>query len=148
MIDSYFSKPNPFTCLWSIDSDVIDHYGHVNNVAYVKQLEVTAWRHSNELGLTIAAYQQVDRGMAIIEHHIKYLGAVLENDLIICATWITHCDKRLTLTRYFEFYSKAKQKIILKAETKFACIALSSGKPKKMPELFVAPYFAEMLRQC
>ena len=147
-MDNYFSKPQAFTCKWDIDTSLIDHYGHVNNVAYVKQLEVTAWRHSNALGLTIEAYQEIDRGMAIIEHHIKYLGAVLLDDVVICATWITHCDKRLTLTRYFEFYSMAKQKIILQAETKFACIALSSGKPKKMPEQFVTPYYSEMLRQC
>lgn len=147
-MDRYFSQPRPFTCQWEITSDLIDHYGHVNNVAYVKQLEVTAWRHSNALGLTIAAYQKIDRGMAIIEHHIKYLGAVLVNDEVICATWITQCDKRFTLTRYFEFYSMSKQTIILKAETKFACIALSSGKPKRLPELFVTPYYNEMLRQC
>jgi len=30
-----FSLPQPFISQWAITDSVIDHYGHVNNVAYV-----------------------------------------------------------------------------------------------------------------
>ncbi|MET1218045.1 MAG: thioesterase family protein [Glaciecola sp.] len=142
-----FSKSHAFIIPWPICETVIDHYGHVNNVAYVKQLETTAWAHSNHLGLSIEQYQTLDRGMAITEHHIQYRAAVNVGDTLHCATWITHCDRRLYLTRYFEFYSQYKQTVVLTAQTHFACIALSSGKPARMPEAFAQPYYAEMLRQ-
>ncbi|WP_158971107.1 thioesterase family protein [Paraglaciecola sp. L3A3] len=133
-------RPNPFIKTWRIGSEHIDHYQHVNNVAYVKQLETTSWAHSNQLGLTIEQYQNIDRGMAISRHEINYLSAAHAGDLIDCATWIVDCDKKLKLTRQFQFIRHADTKTVLTARTEFVCIALSSGKPKRMPSLFADVY--------
>jgi len=45
--------PKPFICKWIVQPEQIDHYQHANNVAYVSQLEATAWAHSSALGLSI-----------------------------------------------------------------------------------------------
>lgn len=132
--------PRPFIKHWQICAQHIDHYQHVNNVAYVSQLESTAWAHSNQLGLTIEQYQAIDRGMAISRHEINYLAAVRLGDTVDCATWILECDERLTLTRQFQFIRKSDQKTVLTAKTKFVCITLSSGKPSRMPKAFSTIY--------
>lgn len=131
---------NPFVCAWQVKPEQIDHYQHANNVAYVSQLEVTSWTHSNQLGLTIEQYQALDRGMAISRHEINYLAAAHVNDLIDCATWIIECDHKLKLTRQFQFIRRSDQKTLLTARTEFVCIALSTGKPKRMPKQFVDVY--------
>lgn len=135
-----FSLPQPFICQWAITDSVIDHYGHVNNVAYVKQIETTAWLHSNALGLSIEQYQAIDRGMAIRTHALQYHQPLHLGEQVQCATWITRCDGKATLTRQFEMYSEQKSAIVFSATTEFVCIALSSGKIRRMPDLFRNAY--------
>ena len=132
--------PDPHIVDWQIEANVIDHYGHVNNVAYVSQIEHVAWSHSNALGLTIEQYQNIDRGMAIRHHDIDYLLPCHEGQTLACATWIVECDRRLMLTRQFEFICRERHKPVFRAKTQFVCIALSSGMPKRMPELFKTTY--------
>jgi acyl-CoA thioester hydrolase len=132
--------PDPFIIQWKIAKGHIDHYNHANNVAYVSQLERTSWAHSNALGLSIEQYQALDRGMAISRHEIDYLAAALLGDTLLCATWITTCDNRLKLTRQFQFIRQSDGLSMLKARTEFVCIALSSGRPKRMPDIFVSTY--------
>lgn len=132
--------PQPFITEWQIEQQHIDHYRHVNNVAYVSQLEKTAWTHSNSLGLSIEQYQDLDRGMAISRHEIDYLAAALLGDNLLCATWIIECDHRLKLARQFQFIRQSDGLTMLKARTEFVCISLSSGKPKRMPEIFATVY--------
>ena len=140
MTDLNWQLPTPFIQAWAIDDTVIDHYGHVNNVAYISQLERLAWAHSNALGLTIDQYKALDRGMAIRRHEVGYLLACHEGHTIACATWIVGCDKRLNLTRQFQFICTERQKTVFQARTEFVCIALSSGLPKRMPEVFSKTY--------
>lgn len=132
--------PNPFLCQWQVMPEQIDHYQHANNVAYVSQLEITSWKHSNQLGLTIDQYKELDRGLAISRHEINYLAAAHMHDLIDCATWIVECDNRLKLARQFQFIRRSDQLTLLTARTEFVCIALSSGKPKRMPKEFSDVY--------
>ena len=137
--------PSPFICSWQIGTEHIDHYHHVNNVEYVKQLEVTAWKHSNALGLTIEQYQSLDRGMAISRHEIDYVAPAVEGDNVLCATWLVDCDRRLKLARQFQFIRESDGATLLKARTEFVCIALSSGKPKRMPTIFSETYGNAMI---
>lgn len=132
--------PQPFINEWQVSSEQIDHYQHANNVAYVSQIEITSWAHSNQLGLDIAQYQELDRGMAISRHEINYLAAAYLHDQIDCATWIVECDSRLKLSREFQFIRRSDQQTLLTAKTEFVCIALSTGKPKRMPKLFADIY--------
>ena len=140
--DLNWMHANPHIVRWQVSPEQIDHYNHVNNVAYVSQLEKVAWAHSNALGLTIEQYQSLDRGMAISRHEIDYLASALLGDTLACATWIVACDRRLKLARHFQFIRESDGLTMLKARTEFVCIALSSGKPKRMPERFSSVYGA------
>lgn len=132
--------PRPHIIDWQIQTTDIDHYHHVNNVAYVAQLEKVSWSHSNALGLDIQTYQHLDRGMAISKHTIDYHAAAVLGDKLLCATWIIECDSRLKLSRQFQFIRDRDEMTLLTARTDFVCIALSSGKPKRMPREFSAIY--------
>lgn len=138
--ESKWLLPSPHILQWHIESKHIDHYQHVNNVAYVAQLERVAWSHSNQIGLTIEEYQALDRGMAISKHIINYIAAAHLGDELFCATWIIECDNKLKLSRQFQFIRARDQLTLLTARTDFVCIALSSGKPKRMPARFSEVY--------
>lgn len=131
---------NPFVQEWTIDETHIDHYQHVNNVAYLAQAEHLAWTHSNRLGLQFSDYQTLNRGMVIKRHELNYHLPTHLGDSLQCATWITACDKKLTLKRKFQFICPKKRKTVFDAETTFVCVSLDTGAPKRMPPRFQEIY--------
>ncbi|GGW95038.1 acyl-CoA thioesterase [Alteromonas halophila] len=135
-------RPAPFTQTWQITQAHLDHYNHVNNVAYLSQLEKLAWAHSNALGLRFEDYQACDRAMVIRRHELEYLQPAHLDDTLICATWIIDCDNKLSLTRQFQFICTRREKTVFEAQTRFICVSLSTGVPKRMPQAFKTCYGA------
>ena len=137
--------PAPFVLPLRATAADIDELDHVNNAVYVRWMEECAWRHSGHLGLGVAEYQALDRGMAILRHEIDYLASAYVGEGLEMATWIAHSDQRLKMDRYFQLKRVSDNVTLLRAKTTFVCIELSSGRPKRMPQEFVQGYGAVML---
>lgn len=131
---------NPFTYDIRVAVEDIDALGHANNTVYVRWLERCAWEHSRSLGLGLDEYRELDRAMAVVRHEIDYLGAAYEGDELTMATWIIHWDQKLRMTRHFQLIRHSDQATLLRARTTFACIELSTGKPRRMPPIFIENY--------
>jgi acyl-CoA thioester hydrolase len=127
-----WDRPNP-TLELNVGTDAIDGLGHANNAVYVTWLERCAWRHSQSLGLDLAAYRRLDRAMAVMRHEIDYLASAYEGDELVLGTWIVEWDQRLRMQRYFQL-----------VRPRDGAIELSSGKPKRMPQAFVVGYGAAL----
>ena len=130
----------PFIIDLQVAPEDIDGLGHANNAVYVSWLERCAWRHSQRLGLDLTEYRRLDRAMAVVRHEIDYLAAGYEGDELQLATWIVDWDQRLKMTRRFQLMRPNDGTTLLRAQTTFVCIELSSGKPKRMPAEFVEGY--------
>ena len=137
--------PDPFVIDIEVKSEDIDGLGHANNAVYVSWLERCAWRHSQKLGLDLAEYRRLDRAMAVVRHEVDYLAAAYEGDQLQLATWIVESDQRLKMTRYFQLVRPADALTLLRAQTTFVCIELSTGKPKRMPVEFIEGYGRALL---
>ena len=135
-----WDHPEPFLRRCRAEAADIDSLGHTNNTVYVRWCEETAWEHSAALGLDIDSYRELDRAMAVVEGTYRYLQAAYEGDEIDAATWILSWDRRLTMTRHFQLRRVADGCTLLRAEVRFACIELSSGRPRRLPEEFIAGY--------
>ena len=139
--------PDPFVIDIVVQPEDIDGLGHANNAVYVSWLERCAWRHSQSLGLDLAEYRRLDRAMAVLRHEIDYLASAYEGDQLQMATWIVESDQRLKMTRHFQLKRPADDLTLLRAQTTFVCIELSSGKPKRMPAEFVEGYGRALLER-
>lgn len=137
--------PQPFVIDLRVSADDIDGLGHANNAVYVSWLERCAWRHSQHLGLDLAEYRRMDRAMAVLRHEIDYLASAYEGEELQMATWIVESDHKLKMTRRFQLWRPADACTLLRAQTTFVCIELSSGKPKRMPLEFVEGYGQALL---
>ena len=135
-----WDRATPFTLDLQVGPDDIDGLGHANNAVYVTWLERCAWRHSQRLGLDLAEYRRLDRAMAVVRHEIDYLAAAYEADELQLGTWIVDWDQRLRMTRHFQLIRPSDGATLLRAQTTFVCIELSSGRPKRMPAEFVDGY--------
>lgn len=114
----------------------VDGLHHANNAEYVRWCERAAWHHSAELGLDVAHYQDIDRGMAIRHAEYDYILAAREGDELLFGTWLTKVDGRLSMTRQFQVFRVADEALILRAQWQMVCIELSSGRPRRMPQVF------------
>jgi acyl-CoA thioester hydrolase len=132
--------PSPFTLNLHVTPDDIDGLGHANNAVYVTWLERCAWRHSGYLGLDLTEYRRLDRAMAVLRHEIDYLAAAYEGDELVIGTWIVEWDRKLKMNRRFQLVRPRDGATLLRAQTTFVCIELSSGRPRRMPEAFIEGY--------
>lgn len=135
-----WDRPDPHTLNIVVETEDIDELGHTNNAVYVRWLERCAWQHSEALGLDLASYRQLDRAMVVLRHEIDYLAAAYLDDELTVATWIVHSDHKLRLTRRFQICRMSDQQTVLRAQSTFVCIALTTGRPKRMPATFLDKY--------
>jgi acyl-CoA thioester hydrolase len=123
----------------------IDGMGHTNNACYISWCEQVAWSHSAELGLTIADYQQLDRGVAIRQASYDYYLPSFSGDKLLIGTWLTHCDGKLRLQRRFQLIKPASGQTILRGCWDLVGIRVSTGKPSRFPEEFLRCYGAAVV---
>ncbi|HLT04036.1 MAG TPA: thioesterase family protein [Pseudomonas sp.] len=132
--------PDPYVLELEVVANDIDELGHANNAVYVRWMERCAWSHSQSLGLDLAAYRQLDRAMAIVRHEVDYLAAAYQGERLRMGTWIVESDHKLRMLRRFQLIRPADGVTLLRAQTTFACIELSTGRPRRMPAEFVEGY--------
>ncbi|TBU99957.1 acyl-CoA thioesterase [Stutzerimonas kirkiae] len=135
-----WDRPGAFVIDLTVEAMHIDELGHANNAVYVSWLERSAWEHSRSLGLDLGDYRRLDRAMAVLRHEIDYLAAAYLGERLQLATWIVDSDRRLKMKRRFQLLRPMDGTTLLRAETTFVCIELSSGKPKRMPLEFIEGY--------
>lgn len=131
---------SPFVRRSTVTADDVDDLNHTNNTVYVRWCEEAAWEHSAQLGLTVDSYRHLDRAMAVVEGRYKYLQASYLDEEIETATWIVYWDKRLTMTRHFQIRRANDGATLLRGEVRFACIEISSGRPRRLPPEFIDGY--------
>ena len=142
-----WALPEPFVLTLQVAPEAIDAYRHVNNSEYLRWVEQISWAHSEALGLSLERYRALDRAMVVHRHELDYLAPAFQDDRLCLATWIVDCDGRFSLTRRFQLIRPADGKTLLKARTRFACVALSSGRPKRLPEEYQRIYGAAVVAE-
>lgn len=131
---------NPFLLQLTVDAKDIDGLNHTNNAVYVQWCEQVAWAHSAALGLDLDYYRRLDRAMVITRSEFDYLQASRLGDNLAIATWIVSWDARLTMLRRFQIQRTSDRLTLLRGAMHFACVELSSGKPRRLPAEFIEGY--------
>jgi len=137
----------PFTMQFTIPAEAIDHYKHVNNAEYLRYIEEVSWKHSNQLGLTLEDYERLDRALVVIRHEIDYLAPAFEGDELELATWIVEYDQRFRVARRFQLIRVSDKKTLMRCYTRFACVALASGRLRRLPDEFNAIYLPAVVAE-
>lgn len=123
-----------------VEDKHIDIMNHTNNVVYVSWLEDVAWGHSQALGLGWDKYTELNRAMVARRHEVDYLAATFKGDNLVMGTWITENDQKISITRRYQLIRPTDGATVLRGCTKWVCVAVDSGRPKRMPPEFVAGY--------
>lgn len=136
----HWDRPNPHIIRLRVTESAIDRLGHVNNVAYLHWLEDAAWSHTAALNLDWPLHQELNRTFVAHRTELDYLAPGFEGDELEVGTWVAANDGRLTLMREYQIYRPKDNTTLLRAKTRWVCVELSTGKPKRMPKAFVEGY--------
>lgn len=139
-LEALWDHPGPFVVEHRVNPDDIDGLDHTNNTVYVKWCEQAAWGHSVSLGLDLDCYRRLDRAMAITRAEYDYLQASRAGEELLTATWIVSWDRKLTMERRFQIIRPSDGVTLLRGGMRFACIEISTGRPRRMPVEFIEGY--------
>ncbi|MBK7727816.1 MAG: acyl-CoA thioesterase [Gammaproteobacteria bacterium] len=137
---SAWDFPDPFTQTVRVLGTHIDVLAHANNAVYVNWCQDVAWAHSEHLGVAPSAYRELDRAMAVRTATYEYLDAALEGEELEIGNWITASDARLQMRRHFQMRRVRDAATVFRGDWELVCIRISSGKPVRMPRLFLDRY--------
>lgn len=133
-----WDQPDPFIISFDVTADSIDEMGHVNNGVYIGWLQRVARAHASSVGLDFTLYRQLNRAMVVRRHEVDYLKPAFLADRLELGTWLVDCDRRLRVKRHYQLLRNGE--CLLRAKTDFVCVDLLSGRPRRLPEPFLARY--------
>lgn len=118
--------------------DDIDELGHVSNVSYVRFLQQVAVAHSRTVGWDFDRYQRAGVVFVVRRHEVDYLAPAFAGEALVLTTfiasWSGATSERRTLCR-----RAGDGREIVRARTRWALIAIESGRPVRIsPELRAA----------
>ncbi len=129
--------PNVFKLRRRVTFNEIDMAQHVNNAVYLSYVEDAAMQVSAHYGWSIDRLTAQNFAVIVRQHRIEYLQpAVLDDDLEI-ATWVSHI-KRSSATRHFSISRAVDGQLLARVNTGVVFIALSTGRPIRIPDQFAA----------
>lgn len=123
----------------TVKPEHIDVLGHVNNVVYVQWMQDVATAHIDRLGLGIQQYLELKHAMVAVEHHVQYRKAALLDDQIVLRTWLSDINS-MYLFRQYVFYRPSDQAVLFMGQTKWACVEIATGRPKRISPTFSQAY--------
>lgn len=128
-----------FDQTYTVQASDLDVLGHVNNVVYVQWMQQIALAHCEALGLGLQQYLELKHAMVAVEHHVQYRKAALADDVLVFRTWIDDINA-LYVSRQYAFYRPLDQQVIFTAQTKWACVEIATGRPKRLSPSFTQAY--------
>lgn len=114
----------------------IDVMGHANNLVYLRWMIDAAVAHSVAQGWTTKDHQRIGSGWVVRSHQITYLAPAFAGDAIRIRTWIAEARGASCLRRYEILTADAEggERLLARAETKWAYIRFSTGMPMRIPD--------------
>jgi acyl-CoA thioester hydrolase len=126
-----------------VPPDVIDVFGHVNNIEYVRWVQDAAVKHSDAVGLSWDVYLELGAAFVIRRHEIDYLRSARVGETLRIATYIVS-HTRITANRATEI-SHANGERILTAMTTWVYVGLDTLRPKRIDQRIVRAFTGPQL---
>ena len=123
----------------TVKPEHIDVLGHVNNVVYVAWMQDVATAHIEALGVGLEQYLELKHAMVAIEHQVQYRKAAMLGDDIILRTWFYDINALYSFRQY-AFFRASDKSVLFTGNTKWACIEIATGRPKRMSPTFTQAY--------
>ena len=127
-----------FSWKFTVPAEVIDAYGHVNNVAYVQWMQDVAIRHTQSVGGDVVA-DEAGIIWVVKSHEVEYLRQTFEGEALRVETFIEDTERATSVRRYI-FTRVEDEKVVARGRTQCVCLDKASGRPRIIPENVLKTY--------
>jgi acyl-CoA thioester hydrolase len=116
----------------TVAQEEIDGLGHVNNLHYLKWMQIAAVAHSTAQGWPPDRYRELRSAWVVRSHKIDYLQPAFAGEEILVHTWVADFRKVTSLRKYKVF--RPKDDVVLAiGETNWVFLGLSPYVPRRIP---------------
>ena len=122
---------------YQIRHDECDAYGVLNNTAYLRLAQETAWRHSIAAGFGFAYYEDLGRAWVARDSSIEYLQPVTYGDLLEVTTYIPSSGRAMA-RRAFEF--RLADQRVAESRTDYVFLDLERQAPATIPNEIIEAF--------
>ena len=116
----------------TVPAEAIDENGHLNNVEYVRWMQVAAIAHANHTPCTRET-NAIGATWIVRAHRVEYLRPAFEGEQIVILTWISSIRK-VRSRRKYTFFRPSDQTVLATGETDWVFVSAQTGKPLSIPE--------------
>lgn len=123
-----------------VPAEVIDHFNHVNNLAYVQWVLNISKEHWNSFS---AESVRNTFGWMILKHNLHYKGQAKRDDELLITTWIVDFStarsrRKTTIT------DVGTGRIIFESLAEWCFVSLKTRKPTRLSTEILHPYFEDL----
>ncbi|MDR3232918.1 MAG: acyl-CoA thioesterase [Planctomycetaceae bacterium] len=118
----------------------IDENKHANNLCYLRWMNEAAVAHSAENGWSARRYIELGSTWFARKHTIEYLLPVYEGEKLVIQTGVVDW-KNVRSIRKYRFIRIKDDKTVARAETLWAFVNLTTGKPVRIPQEVTDAFF-------
>ena len=122
---------NRFVHRFTIEPDVIDRNGHVNNVAYVRWMQDVAVAHSRAV-MEHGSWRDSGTTWVARSHQIEYLKPAFAGETISLQTWLSGF-RRVRCTRMYEFVRESDGVLVARGQTDWVYVDADTFRPLSIP---------------
>lgn len=123
-----------------IRHDECDAYGVLNNAAYLRLAQETAWRHSIAAGFPPAYYESLQRAWLARDTEIDYLRPVRYGELLQVKTFVP-ATRRALARRAYEYRISGSPELVARAHTDWVFFDLAAAAPATIPPEIIEALF-------
>ena len=123
---------------YRIRHDECDAYGVLNNTAYLRLAQETAWRHSIAFGFGYEYYEDLQRAWVARDSAIEYLQPVTYGDELAVTTYVASSGRSVA-RRSFEFQLEGEP--VAKARTDYVFLDIPRQAPARIPSEIIEALF-------
>jgi acyl-CoA thioester hydrolase len=122
----------------------IDELGHANNVVWVRWVNEAAIAHAEAVGFDVAGLARLSVFWVVRRHDIEYLLPALVGEQLEAVTW-AHSLAGATSQR--RTLIKRDGRVCARADTIWALLDASTGRPRRIPPELLAAYGFDTLSE-
>lgn len=130
-------NPIPFSKTIQVQKEVIDHFNHVNNLAYIKWVLDISKEHWNTVSPESIRNQF---GWMILKHEVHYKKQAKLHDDLIIKTWIENYSTATSLRKTTILDTKTEN-LIFESKAQWCFVNLKTRKPTRLTSNILNPYF-------
>lgn len=116
----------------TVPGDAVDMNGHVNNIEYLRWMQLAAVLHSDVQGCTRATID-IGATWVVRTHHIEYLRPAFDGDRLAVLTWVSNF-RRVKSLRKYRIIRMADKALLVTGETDWVFVDARTGRLRSIPK--------------